>query len=227
LLMGFYVQHESFEAVAQLYERANQFDQAGIAYEKAQKLTLARRAYERAKDFAAANRVRDVEVKRLVEKGDRLGAATLLMAVGRRTETVDLMKEIPPTKAYGFLKKLKLEDDAKALAETHLNEAVASKNELQRARWLEVIGKMNEALEIYLSMDRKDKASFVLESLGQTERAAQLAEEAGQLMRAEKLFRKGGDVTNADRVAKLPRSNEKAPSESAEGVSTSESDSAT
>ncbi len=211
LLMGFYVQHEAYESVAQLYERANQFDQAGLAYEKAQKLTLARRAYERAKDFAAANRVRDVEVKRLVEKGDRLGAATLLMAVGRRAETVELMNALPPAKAYGFLKKLKLEDDAKSLAETHLQEAIASKNDLQRARWLEITGKMSEALDIYLSSGRKDKASFVLESLGQSDRAAQLAEEAGQLVRAEKLFRKANDTVNAERVSKLPRPEEKAP----------------
>jgi hypothetical protein len=205
LLMAFHVKNEAYESVAQLYERANQFDQAGLAYERAQKLSLARRAYERAKDFAAANRVRDAEVTRLVEKGDRLGAATLLMAVGRRAETLDLMKALPAPKAYGFLKKLKLEDDARALAEANLQEAIASNNELQRGRWLEVTGRMSEALELYLSTGRKDKASFVLESLGQPARAAQLAEEAGQLVRAEKLFRKANDTVNADRVAQLPR----------------------
>ncbi len=205
LLMAFHVKNEAYESVAQLYERANQFDQAGLAYERAQKLSLARRAYERAKDFAAANRVRDAEVTRLVEKGDRLGAATLLMAVGRRAETLDLMKALPGPKAYGFLKKLKLEDDARALAETNLQEAIASNNDLQRGRWLEVTGRMNEALELYLSTGRKDKASFVLEALGQPARAAQLAEEASQLVRAEKLFRKANDTVNADRVAQLPR----------------------
>jgi tetratricopeptide (TPR) repeat protein len=205
LLMAFNVKRQAFDAVARLYERANQFDQAGLAWERANKLTFARKAYERAKDFAAANRVRDLEVKALDAKGDKLGAATLLISVGRRRDIVDLFKPLPGPKAYGFLKKLKMEEEAQALASSAMAEAQAKSDTMGIARWQEALGQLEAAATTYLGAGRNDKASFVFESMGKLPRAAELAEAAGLLDRAQKLFDKAGDKANVERVAAIPR----------------------
>ncbi len=71
-----------------------------LAYERANKLTQARKSYERSRDMASANRVRGLEVKSLVERGDRLGAATLLAAAGQRREAVEVLE--PAASAQGL-----------------------------------------------------------------------------------------------------------------------------
>lgn len=217
-LMAFHVKRQAFEAVAKLYERANQFDQAGLAWERAQKLSQARKAYERARDFAAANRVRDLEVVSLVQRGDRLGAATLLMAAGRRRDAVESLNGLPGPKAYSFMQKLKLNEEADIYAKAQLAQAETSGNHSHRARWLEVMGDLPKAAEAYLTAERKDKASHVFEAMGQLPKAAELAEAAGQLDRAQQLFTKAGDAASAERVAAMPRPvKAPAPVEPAEG----------
>jgi tetratricopeptide (TPR) repeat protein len=88
-LMELHQKRGDFESIAKLYERAAQFDQAALAWERAGKYAPARKAYERAKDYAAANRVRDLEIAKLIERGDRLGAATVLMTVGKKAEALE------------------------------------------------------------------------------------------------------------------------------------------
>lgn len=210
LLMEHYIQKADFENVAKLYERARQFDQAALAWERAGRFTPARKAYERVRDLAGANRMREKEVAVLVERGDRLGAATLLLSGGLRKEAKELLEALPPVKAFHFLERVKLEDEAKALAERELAKAEAEQKPAQKARWLEVLGRTQEAAELYLSSGRKDRASPLFEKLGDLPRAAQLAEEAGQHARAVELYRKAGDQTNADRVASLPPPSEPA-----------------
>ncbi len=208
-LMAYFVKRQAFDSIAKLYERANQFDQAGLAWEKAGKLSMARKAYERSRDFAAANRVRDLEVVKLNERGDRLGAATLLVAAGRRREAVESLKGLPAPKAYSFMKKLKLDEEAQAFGKEQLDLALAQANVQHQARWHELMGDLPKAVELYLSVDRKDKASHVVEAQGDLPKAAQLAEEAGQLDRAQQLFEKAKDTANAQRVKALPRPEKK------------------
>lgn len=211
LLMELYVQKQDFGKIAGLYERALQFDQAALAWERAGKLSVARRCYEKAKDFVAANRVRDLEVSKLVERGDRLGAATILMGVGRHADAIELLKPLPGPKAYAFMLKLKLTSEAQAFAAEALAKAEAENNVQAKARWLETLGKTEQAAELWVSANRNDKAVPLYEQLGQTAKAAQLAEAAGLLDRAQALFAKAGDAANAERVKALPRPEPKAP----------------
>ncbi|MDX2014959.1 MAG: DEAD/DEAH box helicase [Myxococcaceae bacterium] len=215
LLMELYVQKGDFAKVAALYERALQFDQAALAWERAGKLSVARRCYEKAKDFAAANRVRDLEVTKLVERGDRLGAATILMGVGRSADAIELLKPLPGPKAYAFMLKLKLNAEAAAFAAEALAKAEAEGNLQSKARWLETMGKHEAAAEAYLAANRKDRASAMFEHLGQFAKAAELAEAAGQLDKAQALFGKAGDAANVERVKALPRPEPKPAAEEA------------
>ena len=182
----------------------------GLAFERAGKFSFARKAYERAKDFGAANRVRELEVKKLLERGDVLGAATLLVAANKKAEALEAIKPLPGPKAYHFMQKLKLNAEAEAFAQAELAKAEAENNGLQKARWLELLGKQQEAADLYLSLDRKDKAAYVFEAMGQLGRAAELLEAAGQLDKAQALFEKAKDTANAERVKALPRPEPKA-----------------
>lgn len=209
-LMEFHVARADFDSIAKLYERASQFDQAGLAWERAGKFSFARKAYERAKDFGAAHRVRDLEVAKLIERGDRLGAATLQIGAGKKTEALETIKPLPGPKAFHFMQKLKLTAEADAFAKDELAKAETANNALQKARWLELLGRQQEAADVYLAAERKDKAAFVFEAMGQLARAAELLEAAGQLDKAQALFTKSGDAANAERVKALPRPEPKA-----------------
>jgi tetratricopeptide (TPR) repeat protein len=209
-LMEFHVARADFESIAKLYERANQFDQAGLAWERSGKLSLARKAYERAKDFGSSHRVRDLEVVKLIERGDRLGAATLQAGAGKKAEALETLKPLPGPKAFHFMQKLKMTAEADAFAKEELSKAEAANNPVQKARWLELLGRLPEAAEVYLAADRKDKAAFVFEAMGDLKKAAELLEAAGQLDKAQALFTKAGDAANAERVKALPRPEPKA-----------------
>lgn len=204
-LMEFNVARGDFDSVAKLYERAKQFDQAALAWERAGKLSPARKAYERAKDTVGATRVRELEVKKLIERGDRLGAATILVGAQRTPEALEVLKPLPPPKAYHFMQKLKLDEQAKVFASEHLQRSIDENNLQQKARWQELLGDLPSSAETWLESGRKDKASGVFEQLGQVAKAAELAEAAGQLDRAQLLFKRAGDQPNHDRVAALPR----------------------
>lgn len=204
-LMELHQKRGDFDSIAKLYERAAQFDQAALAWERAQKYAPARKAYERAKDYASANRVRDLEVTKLIERGDRLGAATVLMTVGKKPEALEVIKALPGPKAYSFMQKLKLHEDARAFAAAELAKAEAENNQLQRARWLELTGDQKGAAAVYLAANRKDKAALVFADLGDFKQAAELAEAAGHLDKAQDFFTRAGDSENAARVKALPR----------------------
>ncbi len=211
LLMEHYVGKGDFENVARLYERARQFDQAALAYERAGKLTLARKSYERSRDMASANRIRGLEVKGLVERGDRLGAATLLVAVGQRREAVEVLSPLPPPKAFHFMQRLKLDDEAKELAQRELARAEAEQKPAGRARWLELLGETASAAEAWEGAGRKDKALPLHEKLGNTARAAQLAEELQQRDKAIALYTQLGDTAGVERANALPETPTVAP----------------
>ncbi|WP_208647373.1 tetratricopeptide repeat protein [Corallococcus interemptor] len=206
LLMEHYVAKADFENVARLYERARQFDQAALAYERANKLTLARKAYERARDMASANRIRGLEVKALVERGDRLGAATLLVAVGQRREAVEVLSPLPPPKAFHFMQRLTLEDEAKELAKRELARAEQEQKPAGRARWLELLGDLTAAAETWTQAGRKDKALPLYEKLGgeHLPRAAQIAEELQQRDKAIALYTQLNDSAGVERAKALP-----------------------
>ncbi|ATB32427.1 CLH domain-containing protein [Melittangium boletus] len=204
LLMEIYIGKGDFENVARLYERARQFDQAALAYERAGKLSLARKAYERSRDFAAANRIRDLEVKALVERGDRLGAATLLVTAGRRQDAVEVLGSLPPPKAFHFLQRLKLDEEAKALAQKELARAEAENKPAGRARWLELLGESATAAALYEEIGRKEKALGLFELIGHLPKAAALAEELQLRDRAIALYTKLGDNAGVERSQSLP-----------------------
>jgi tetratricopeptide (TPR) repeat protein len=163
-----------------------------------------------------ANRVRDLEIAKLIERGDRLGAATVLMTVGKKTEALESLKGLPGPKAYSFMQKLKLHEDANAFAKAELAKAEAENNQLQKARWMELMGDQKGAAAVYLAANRKDKAALVFADLGDFKQAAELAEAAGQLDKAMEFFSKAGDSENAARVKALPRPEPKPRAEKAE-----------
>jgi len=204
LLMELHVKSGRFEEVAKLYERARQFDQAGLAWERAGKLSAARKSYERARDTASVDRVRTLEVDRLVERGDRLGAALLLVQARRREQAAKLLESLPPPKAFRFLQQLGLNAEAKALGERELQRATEENKSMARARWFELLERPADAAEAWETAGRKDKAFPLLEKAGQFGRGARLAEEIGNRNEAIRLFRRAGEDADADRLEALP-----------------------
>ncbi len=204
-LMGIYVKRADFDSVAKLYERAKQFDQAGLAWERAGKLSIARKTYERAKDTGSANRVRELEVKKLIERGDRLGAATIQLAAGQKAEAIETVKGLPGPKAFRFLQKLKLDEEAMAYAREEIAKAVVENKPGDQARWLELVGETAGAADAWIKAERQDKALPLFEQLADWPRAAALAETLGQQDKAVELFHRAGDKENAERVAALPK----------------------
>ena len=204
LLMELHVKSGRFDEVAKLYERARQFDQAGLAWERSGKLSAARKAYERARDVASADRVRTLEVDRLVERGDRLGAALLLVQARHREQAAKLLEPLPPPKAFRFLQQLGLNAEAKALGERELHRATEESKSMARARWLELLERPLDAAEAWEAAGRKDKAFPLLERAGQFGRGARLAEEIGNRKEAIRLFRRAGEDAEADRLEALP-----------------------
>jgi hypothetical protein len=205
LLMSYCAKTKDYEAVARLYERARQMDQAALAWEKAGRLSSARRAYEQAGDSESANRIRALEIQQLLERGDRLGAATLLITAGNTQAAIDTLKELPGPKAYRFLLKLKFEEEAQKFATTQMEQTIASGDHLSHAHWLEALNKQPEAIEALLKAGRRDKAMYLCEKIEKYEQAAELAEALGRLDKAEALFRKAGNEEQAARVAALVR----------------------
>jgi len=206
LLMSYCAKTKDYEAVARLYERARQMDQAALAWEKAGRLSLARKAYEQAGDAESAKRTRATEVQQLLDRGDRLGAATLLVAAGDIPAAVDTLKGLPGPKAYRFLLKLKLEEEAQKLATTHIEQAIAAQDHVAHAHWLEAFNKLPEAIEAWLQAGRRDKAMYLCEKTEKYEQAAQLAEALGRLDKAEALFLRAGNKEQAAKIAALVRS---------------------
>jgi hypothetical protein len=154
--------------------------------------------------MASANRVRGLEVKSLVERGDRLGAATLLAAAGQRREAVEVLSPLPPPKAFHFMQRLKLDDEAKALAQRELARADEEKKPAGRARWLELLGETASAAEAWEQAGRKEKALPLHEQLGNLARAAQLAEELQQRTKAVELYTRLNDAAGLERAKALP-----------------------
>ena len=204
LLMELQVKSGRFDEVAKLYERARQFDQAGLAWERAGKLSAARKAYERARDMASVDRVRTLEVDRLVERGDRLGAALLLVQARRREQAVKLLEPLPPPKAFRFMQQLGLNAESKALGERELQRATEEAKSMARARWLELLERPADAAGAWEAAGRKDKAFPLLEKAGQFGKGARLAEEIGNRNEAIRLFRRAGEDAEADRLEALP-----------------------
>ncbi|MFZ5470741.1 MAG: DEAD/DEAH box helicase [Myxococcota bacterium] len=205
LLMERYIEAKDFDNVAKLYERAHQFDQAALAWEHAGKYSSARKAYERAKDHASAARVRELEVRKLIERGDRLGAAVLQVAANDRAGAVATLSALPGHKAFRFMQKARLDQEALAFARKEIAKAQSENQPGEMARWLELVGEASAAAEAWEKADRKDKAMAMYETAGNWQRAGELAEAIGQLDKAVALFHRAGDKTNAERVAALPR----------------------
>lgn len=205
LLMERYVASQDFESVARLYERSRQFDQAALAWEKAGKFAAARKAYERARDFKNAQRVKNLEIDKLVERGDRLGAAQILTQAGRKDEAVAILLALPAPKAYRFMERLKLDEAAKSLAKRELEKATQENKPSARARWLEMLDDNAQAAEAWAQAGRLERASVCNEKSGNLKPAAEQAEAVGDLDRAQDLFRRAGDTENQNRVAALPR----------------------
>jgi tetratricopeptide (TPR) repeat protein len=206
LLMELLVKSNAFDEVAKLYERARQFDQAALAWERAGKLGLARKAYEKVRDSAGADRVRSLEVQRLVERGDRLGAAQVLVQSGRRADAVEVLRTLPPTKAFRFMDQLKLKDEARALGEAELEKSQGEGKAGPRARWLDLLGRKAEAAQAWEEGGRKDRAYPLLETLGAFGRAAEFAEASGHRDQAIRLYRRAGDDAAAERLEATPPS---------------------
>lgn len=204
LLMERYVEVGDFENVAKLYERARQHDQAAMAWERAGKLPQARKAFERAKDASNADRIRQLEVDKLIQRGDRLGAALLLLGAAKREEAVQALLALPPPKAFRFLQKVKLDDEAIALARKEIARAEAENKPAAKARWLELLGDVPSAAEAWEKAERRDRALALYEQAGNWQCAAEMAEALNQREKAIELYHRAGDKVSAERVASLP-----------------------
>jgi tetratricopeptide (TPR) repeat protein len=154
--------------------------------------------------MGSVDRVRTLEVDRLVERGDRLGAALLLMQARKRAEAAKLLEPLPPPKAFRFLQQLGLNSEAKALGERELQRATEESKSMARARWLELLERPVDAAEAWEAAGRKDKAFPLLEKAGQFGRGARIAEEIGNRNEAIRLFRRAGEDADADRLEALP-----------------------
>jgi hypothetical protein len=218
LLMERYVATGDFENVARLYERARQFDQAALAWERAGKLSAARKAYEKVKDNAGASRVRELEVRRLIERGDRLGAALIQLAANQKDEAIATLKALPGPKAFRFLQKAKLEAEAQALAKEELAKAEASARMGDKARWLELLDDPAGAAAAWELAERKDKALSMHEKAGNSKRAAELAEALHLWDKSIALYTAAGDPENAERVKAMPKPAEPPPAPSREAA---------
>jgi len=197
-LMEHYVEAGDFQSVARLYERARQFDQAALAWERGGSLSNARKAYESAKDSSNARRVRALEVEELVRRGDRLGAASLLLGEGRKDQAVEILLGLPAPKAFRFLQKLKLDEEALALARKQIQEAESNQKPSEAARWLEWVGDFLAAAQAWEKADRKDKALAMYEQVGQWQRAGELAEALGQKEKAVDFYHRAGGQAATD-----------------------------
>ena len=199
-LMEHYVEAGDFQGVARLYERARQFDQAALAWERSGSLSNARKAYETAKDSSNARRVRALEVEELVRRGDRLGAAALRLGEGRKDQAVEILLALPAPKAFRFLQKLKLDEEATALARKQIQEAESNQKPSEAARWLEWVGDFLASAQAWEKADRRDRALAMYEQVGQWQRAGELAEALGQKEKAVGFYRRAGDAAAAERV---------------------------
>ncbi len=199
-LMEHYVEAGDFQNVARLYERARQFDQAALAWERGGSLSNARKAYESANDSSNAQRARALEVEELVRRGDRLGAASLLMGEGRKDKAVEILLGLPAPKAFRFLLKLRLPEEALALARKQIQEAESNQKPSEAARWLEWVGDFLAAAQAWERADRKDKALAMYEQVGQWQRAGELAQALGQKEKAADLYGRAGDPAAVERM---------------------------
>ena len=139
-----------------------------------------------------------------MERGDRLGAALLLVQARQRDQAAKLLEPLPPPKAFRFLQQLGLNAEAKALGERELQRATEESKSMARARWLELLERPADAAEAWEAAGRKDKAFPLLEKAGQFGRGARLAEEIGNRNEAIRLFRRAGEDAEADRLEALP-----------------------
>ncbi|MFN0062608.1 MAG: DEAD/DEAH box helicase [Myxococcaceae bacterium] len=219
LLMEHHVAANRFDEVAKLYERAKQFDQAALAWERAEKWSQARKAFERVKDIANVERMRVREVAQLVERGDRLGAATVWVAAGQGQKAVEVLGGVPSSKAFRFLQKLGLWDEASALAKRELARAESEANASEHARWLELTGEFALAAAQWEKAARLDRAVELYAKLGETAKAAKIAEGAGLKAQAIELYGKLGDNEGVARAQQLadptPRKSKPPPADSA------------
>ena len=126
------------------------------------------------------------------------------MAAGQHREAVEVLSPLPPPKAFHFMQRLKLDDEAKALAQRELARAEEEKKPAGRARWLELLGETAAAAEAWEQAGRKEKALPLHEQLGNLTRAAQLAEELQQRAKAVDLYTRLNDAAGLERANALP-----------------------
>jgi hypothetical protein len=155
--------------------------------------------------------MRQMEVSHLIEKGARLEAAKLLVSTGQRERAVEILKELPAPKGYGFMVRAGLKEEAQKLADENLAAADKENKLDQRAKWLDIVGKQKESAEAWEKAGRPGKASFLWEKLGELSKAAPLAEAAKEYRRATALYEKLGDSAAAARNAALAKEHPESP----------------
>ena len=161
-------------------------------------------ARQHADHHASAVRVRDLEVKKLIERGDRLGAAVMLMAAGKREAAVETLTSLPGPKAFRFLQKAKLDAEALELARKEIIKADDEKKPGNKARWLELLGDFAQAAEAWEKAERKDRALVMQEQAGNWQKAAELAESIGQRDKAIELYHRVGNKAGVERATAMP-----------------------
>jgi hypothetical protein len=102
------------------------------------------------------------------------------------------------------MQRLKLEEEAKTLAQRELARADEEKKPAGRARWLELLGETASAADAWEQAGRKEKALPLHEQLGNLPRAAQLAEELQQRDKAVELYTRLNDAAGLERAKALP-----------------------
>ena len=148
--------------------------------------------------------MRTLEVDRLVERGDRLGAALLLVQARQREQAAKLLEPLPPPKAFRFLQQLGLNAEAKALGERELQRATEESKSMARARWLELLERPADAAEAWEAAGGRTRPSPCWRRPASSDAARGIAEEIGNRNEAIRLFRRAGEDAEADRLEALP-----------------------
>ena len=117
---------------------------------------------------------------------------------------MELLSSLPAPKAFHFLQRLKLEEEAQTLAKAELAKAEAEGKPAGRARWLELLGDKAAAAQIWEDAGRKDKALPLYEALGNTAQAAAIAEGLGLREKAIALYTQLNDSAGLERASALP-----------------------
>ena len=139
--------------------------------------------------------------RRSLRRGDACCSAR-----ARRPRRWRRLKPLPPTKAFHFMEKLKLADEAKAFAREELEKAEAAEQQGPRGALVRAARREGQGRRGVPGRRSQGQGGRACSSRwASSPRRPSLAEASANLDKAQELFAKAGDTANAERVKALPR----------------------